>query len=106
MLAACSGIVATVTELVRLGANLGANDDVRSPESACMLFGRSIWQWLMCGDAAFGSSHHFHHMALPCVMQDGRTALMYAVRHRRPAVVAELVRLRADMNATDKVCLR
>jgi hypothetical protein len=39
-------------------------------------------------------------------LQSGCTALVNAVWNRHLATVAELVRLGADINAKDKVCLR
>ncbi len=78
MRAARHGHTATVTELVRLGANPDPKNSVRIQP------------------VLHGLTH---------ALQDGFTALLDAVAYRHPATVAELGRLGADMNARNEVRL-
>ncbi len=83
--AAYKGRTATAAELVRLGADINAKDNVRA-----------------CEGAELGSTHRGLPRTLR-VLQDGWTALMDAASQGHTATVAELVRLGADLNAKTNV---
>ncbi len=83
MCAAGKGHIATVAELVRLGAEINAKNKVRA-----------------CERVELESTHSCR------VLQDGWTALVHAAGNGHTATVAELVRLGADIHAKDKVRVR
>jgi hypothetical protein len=92
MIAAVMGQTATVSELGRLGAALNAKTAVR-PAATPRAF-------------AFRRSCHAGARTRPVVLyvlQDGVTALMSAIINQHTATAAELMRLGADVNATDNV---
>jgi hypothetical protein len=98
MAAAHSEQIVMVIERVRLGHGADINMKDMSGQCTC--------PWQLCARAAMslgeraglGTSHWL-------VLQDGLSVLACIVPHGLPAIVAELVRLGADINAKDNVRL-
>jgi hypothetical protein len=95
MLAAAFGRTATAAELVRLGADINAKDDVRVRCTCARGPRRARSRARLCGELSWTR-----------VLQGGQTALMLAAANGRTATATELVQLGADVNAKGNVCFR
>jgi hypothetical protein len=98
-----AGHADTAVELVRLGADLNAKNSVRPAVRSyrTQRSARSLRVSKRCGRV------HTLILRAPCArVQEGMAAICRASRWGHTATIAELVRLGADINASDKVRFR